>query len=397
MVRFPAGLVALALLAGVLPAVGAEPPFQVLAEELVGPGQGVLVRAADGTVLAALHADRPVHPASVMKVATTLALLERLGPHHRFTTRVLAAGPLEDGVLRGDLVVEAEGDPSLVFESAFSILLELRARGVERIEGDLRVRGPLLFNWRPDPAGRRLRRTLAGEDGVEVWPAVAGGAALDRVALGFGGRPLAGSVPSRPLLVHRSPPLVRVMKALNCYSNNVLHLFSRSIGGPEAVERAARESVPPSVRPAIRIDDAAGAGTAARLSPRAAVELLDALARALDRRGLTLLDVLPVAGVDPGTLHARLRDAPARGAVVGKTGTYGSLGASAVAGVVRTRRFGPVTFAVLDRGLAVPEAQRRQDAFLSALMRAADAEPWPYSPRPLVAFAEAMTASGDAP
>src|SRR5262249_17394448 len=65
-----------------------EPALQALAVVNVGADQGVFVEAEDGRVLASVVADRAVHPASVTKVATTLALLERLGPDHRFETRV---------------------------------------------------------------------------------------------------------------------------------------------------------------------------------------------------------------------------------------------------------------------------------------------------------------------
>ena len=85
-------------------------PYQALAERLVGPDQGVFVLAEDGTVLASVAADRPVHPASVTKIATTLALLRELGPDHRFATRVRGPPP-EDGRIRGDLTVAASGNP----------------------------------------------------------------------------------------------------------------------------------------------------------------------------------------------------------------------------------------------------------------------------------------------
>src|SRR5262245_62145082 len=113
----------------VLVAVGAgagagEPPLQALAIH-AGAGQGVYAQAEDGTVLVAQVDDRAVHPASVTKVATTLAMLERLGPDHRFETRVLAAGDVTDGRLKGDLVVEGGNDPYFVYESAFLVLRRL--------------------------------------------------------------------------------------------------------------------------------------------------------------------------------------------------------------------------------------------------------------------------------
>jgi D-alanyl-D-alanine carboxypeptidase/D-alanyl-D-alanine-endopeptidase (penicillin-binding protein 4) len=355
----------------------ATPPLQSLVEH-VGADQGVFVQTRDGTVLAAQLAERPVHPASVSKVATSLALLARLGPNHRFDTRVLATGPLRDGVLEGDLVVDGGTDPFFVYENAFLVLRRLHELGIARIGGDLRVRGPFIFNWQPDPSGQRLRETLEGHDGTVAWAAVTGDGppALHAAAFAFGPRQPSAST-ERPLLLHRSPPLRTVIKALNGYSNNVFHHASDAIGGPPVVQAIARERVAPALRDEIVIDNGAGAGSTNRLSPRAATAVLLALEAELATQGLVLTDVLPVSGIDVGTLHDRLRDLPAT--VVGKTGTFGSVGASALIGMLRTRRYGEVAFAVLNYWLPVPEARRRQDEFVRALIAATDAEPWPYT------------------
>jgi D-alanyl-D-alanine carboxypeptidase/D-alanyl-D-alanine-endopeptidase (penicillin-binding protein 4) len=354
------------------------PLYQTRARDILGASQGAFARAADGTVLAALNADRPMHPASVTKIATTLALLRRLGPAHRFTTRVVAAGPVRDGTVAGDLVIEGGGDPLFVTENALLVLSELEARGVRTVAGALRVRGPFLFNWQPDDEGARLGQVLAGQDAGPAWSALC---AARPDAVGHGEPPpglrfLAGpsgdgSAPPGLVLTHRSPMLVRAVKSLNCYSNNVFHLLSERIGGPHAVEEVARASVPAPLRTAITIDDAAGLGTTNRLSPRAVVALMDVLSADLARNELTLADVLPIAGRDPGTLHDRLTG----GAVVGKTGTIGSLGVSALAGRILTRRFGEVSFAVIDHGIPVFEAQRRQDAFVRFILSEGEALP----------------------
>ena len=133
------------------------------------------------------------------------------------------------------------------------------------------------------------------------------------------------------------------------------------------------------------IDNAAGAGKGNRLSPRATVALLDALERELAPHGLGLLDVLPVNRIDAGTLRDRLPPAT----VVGKTGTIGSLRASTLTGVVRTERWGRVTFAILNRGLDVPTAHERQDRFVEALLREGGAIPWDYRRNPAPAFTQA--------
>jgi D-alanyl-D-alanine carboxypeptidase/D-alanyl-D-alanine-endopeptidase (penicillin-binding protein 4) len=383
---------ALVLVVLACPAYAGAPPLQAVAERLVGADQGVLVRTEDGTILASLNADRAVHPASVTKIATALALLKVLGPGRRFETRLAATGPLRRGILEGDLVIEADGDPTLVFENAFLMLLRLHDLGVRRVLGRLAVRGPLIFDWEPDGDGTALKKTLEGRAGVAAWPTVvaarpeAARTSPQELGLAFGAGSVGQDGAERPLLVHRSGPLIRIVKILNCYSNNVFHPFSDRIGGPEAVERIARERVAPELRSQIVIDNAAGAGTTDRLSPRATVALLDALERELAAHGFGLVDVLPVNRIDPGTLRDRLEP----GMVVGKTGTFGSLGASALAGVIRTKRWGRVTFAILNRGVAVPTAHRRQDGLVEALLREGGAEPWPYTRNPAPDFTQAL-------
>jgi hypothetical protein len=57
--------------------------------------------------------------------------------------------------------------------------------------------------------------------------------------------------------------------------------------------------------------------------------------------------------------------------------------------MLRTKRYGIVTFAVLNRGVAVPEARRRQNAFVERLVTASDAVPWPYATAAAPAFDQA--------
>jgi len=380
--------------------LAAELPLQDLALRTVGAGQGVYAVAGDGSVLASLEADRPVHPASVTKIATTIALLDRLGPAYRFETRFRAGGAIEDGTVRGGLVVEASGDPFLIFESTFLVLAELRAIGVRRVEGGLRVEGPLLYNWEPDPRGERLLRTLSGRDGGDAWRAAQSlrrelhGLAPKDLGLRFstGGSTL-GQNGGRALVVYRSPPLAPMLKALNGYSNNVFHLASDRIGGAKAVERIVRERVPEAVRGEIVIDNAAGAGKVNRMSPRAAVAIVQALVEEGRRHGLRLFDLLPVSGIDRGTLETRFRDEQTRGVIVGKTGTYGSLGACALAGVLRTDLYGDVTFAVLNAGLGVAEARSRQDAFVRGLLATAGGRHWDYDSLPSSPITQASAAA----
>ena len=353
----------------------AAPPFQELALRAVGADQQVYVETQDGTVLAALNETRMVHPASVSKIPATLALLDRLGPDYRFATQVAVTGAVSGDALRGDLLVESTGDPFFLYESAFLIMVGLRQAGLRVIDGELRVSGPMMFNWEPDYAGARLRRALAGREGAAAWPVVAAGrpelAGLTPATAGVtfvrSDQPR-GSALRHPVLTYRSPSLRAIVKALNCYSNNVFHPLSQTIGGPKVVERIARERIAPGLAGEVLIDNAAGAGLTNRMSARAAVALVRALEREAAEHSMTLSDLLPVAGIDHGTLQRRLHGPGISGAVVGKTGTYGSLKIASLAGVAHTARYGNVYFAILNQGLTVETARKRQDAFVVGLL-----------------------------
>jgi D-alanyl-D-alanine carboxypeptidase/D-alanyl-D-alanine-endopeptidase (penicillin-binding protein 4) len=125
------------------------------------------------------------------------------------------------------------------------------------------------------------------------------------------------------------------------------------------------------------------------MSPRATVAILRALETELAAHGRSLADVLPVAGIDEGTLRHRLAGAGEVGRVVAKTGTYGTYGACALAGALRTPRHGTVYFAVLNRQVPVDAARRRQDAFVRALLAELGGEPWPYRRDDAPAFTRA--------
>ncbi|MHA6494428.1 D-alanyl-D-alanine carboxypeptidase/D-alanyl-D-alanine endopeptidase [Pseudomonas borbori] len=88
----------------------------------------------NGTVF---NADVSVNPASTMKLVTTYAALELLGPTHQWKTEFYADGPLKDGVLNGNLFLKGGGDPKLNMEKLWLLLRDLRANGVRQVSGDL--------------------------------------------------------------------------------------------------------------------------------------------------------------------------------------------------------------------------------------------------------------------
>jgi serine-type D-Ala-D-Ala carboxypeptidase/endopeptidase (penicillin-binding protein 4) len=87
--------------------------------------------------LFSLDPSRPMNPASVMKLVTTFTALELLGRDYRWKTEAYLGGPLDAGVLRGDLILKGYGDPKITIEQWQSFMAALRAKGLERVTGDL--------------------------------------------------------------------------------------------------------------------------------------------------------------------------------------------------------------------------------------------------------------------
>ncbi|MBK7950232.1 MAG: D-alanyl-D-alanine carboxypeptidase [Deltaproteobacteria bacterium] len=259
---------------------------------------------------------------------------------------------------------------------------------MRKVDGDLRVEGKLLFDWKADALAPRLRRVFEGTVPTAAWQAVRAqtgdpGARAPRLV--FSGssssaatKGAAGAGAETLLVLHRSQPLLAMLKALNGYSNNIFAPFADAAGGIRAVETAIRVGLPAAYQQELVLGDGAGAHPKNRMSPRATVEILRQLAAELAPHGLDLADVLPVAGIDDGTLKKRLVGPNGQGIVVAKTGTYGDYGACALAGALRTPSHGLVYFAILNRGVPIEEGRRRQDAFVRVLVDSLGAEPWSY-------------------
>lgn len=101
---------------------------------------GLVVQAVDEAApQLAIGEERSLNPASVMKLLTTLATLDSLNPSFTWKTRVLVDGEIKHGILKGGLILQGGGDPSLSLERFWLLLRELRARGIREIRGDVLI------------------------------------------------------------------------------------------------------------------------------------------------------------------------------------------------------------------------------------------------------------------
>jgi D-alanyl-D-alanine carboxypeptidase/D-alanyl-D-alanine-endopeptidase (penicillin-binding protein 4) len=131
---------------GAMTAAGSTLPADVRAalERAGVPESAVAVAvhdAASGRPLYGVNAEQPMNPASLQKLLTTTAALERLGPAFTWSTGVWLAGPVKDGALEGALHLRGSGDPKLVIERLWLLLRRVQQLGVREIRGDIVLDG----------------------------------------------------------------------------------------------------------------------------------------------------------------------------------------------------------------------------------------------------------------
>jgi len=341
----------------------------------------VLVERMNGEVVMQNAADQAYNPASAIKLLTSLVALRTFGASYRFPTNVWVTGTFdkEAGTVNGDLIISGR-DPSFHDEHAVAIARELNQLGIRTVTGDLVVAPRFSMNFSPSSqrSGERLYDVLD----QTRRPAAAARAWNDtRVALGDAeglrsnpgvavmGAVYVDAVPpgARSVSTHYSAVLSAVLKVLLCYSNNFMaDRLGDSLGGPASLSRFLTTELGMPAD-SFRVATASGLGVN-RMTPRQMMKVYRALLDELHKSKLKAADILPVAGIDPGTLQRRYAESPGRGSVIAKTGTLPRTdgGASALVGQMRTRVSGEtLLFVVLNQRGSVVRFRRTQDAIVA--------------------------------
>jgi D-alanyl-D-alanine carboxypeptidase/D-alanyl-D-alanine-endopeptidase (penicillin-binding protein 4) len=132
---------ALAQLPGAATALPPEVDAALARARLPRESLSVLVTEAQGNARTqprlAHRAQVPMNPASVMKLVTTYAALEQLGPAYVWNTPVYVQGTVQDGSLRGHVYIQGLGDPKLVMERLWLLMRRLQGQGIQVIVGDI--------------------------------------------------------------------------------------------------------------------------------------------------------------------------------------------------------------------------------------------------------------------
>lgn len=154
----------------------ASPPAEIaatIAAERLPPNavSFIVVDAESGLPVISQNAQLPRSPASTLKAITTFASLDMLGPSFTWHTRALARGPIERGVLDGDLILQGGGDPYLTLERWWNFAHQLRSSGLRAIHGDILIDHSAFDLPSADPGafdGRPNRAYNAAPDALMV-------------------------------------------------------------------------------------------------------------------------------------------------------------------------------------------------------------------------------------
>ncbi len=353
--------------------------FPVLADVTIPGYSGVLVESMDGNIVIESNSNAVFNPASNVKVATAYAVLKTFGPDFRFQTIVYTDGAIDrtSGTLNGNVYISGK-DPMFGFQHAVTIADELNKMGIRSVTGDLIVTDNFAMNYSGSPvaSGNALFSAMdmskRSPAATRVWLNYLSYSGKYGLTNGIPGVTFTGSAYVQPipsnlnlLFTHESAPLREIIKATLCYSNNFLaERLGDMLGGPYAVARLVQLNANiPLVEFSLQTSSGLGYN---RVTPNAMMSLLRALRSDLARYKMTFADIMPVAGIDKGTLENRFDGDFSTGSVVGKTGTLGQTdaGVSSLAGEINTRN-GKYLFVIFNQRGSVGKFRAFQNSFIS--------------------------------
>jgi D-alanyl-D-alanine carboxypeptidase/D-alanyl-D-alanine-endopeptidase (penicillin-binding protein 4) len=353
----------------------------ILAEMEIPGFSGILVEDLSGNVVLDSYSNYAFNPASNVKVATAYAVLKTFGPDYRFPTNVWTDGQIDtvSGTLYGNLYVSGR-DPVFSYEHGVAVANELNRLGVKSVTGDLIVtdnfamnlntsaqRGSSTLLTTMDSAKRPVAATRAWQNYLINSGKYAQVTGVPSVAITGGVYVQAIPTNAKLLFSHESTPMREIIKTTLCYSNNFLsERLGDMLGGSYAVARIVQQNT--QIQPQeFVLQSSSGLGIN-RVTPHAMMSLLRVLRKELAKNKMTFADIMPVAGIDKGTLENRFDTDFSRGSVVGKTGTLGQTdgGVSSLAGEIQTRQ-GKLLFVIFNQRGSVNRFRVFQNSLVSII------------------------------
>ena len=313
-------------------------------------------------------------PASCMKLVTALAAQHYLGLDYRFADSLFVTGPVEEGVLRGDLVLKTDYDPLIT--SVDSLILGIQDYGIEKIEGsvvfDFPQRDAIDYHptWEPGDIRRgQLPIMLKGEERIRKdFLYLMHKAGIKETKGDRRGQAPQGA----ECIFDLGHTLEEILQPTLLYSSNVMAetIFGRTLEKSEGLATvydwmSAQLDAPFF----LNVEDGSG------LSPRNSVStpFLCAILRHLwnGEEDTWLMKCLPAAGSEEqrGTLMNRMSQNECSGRIWAKTGTLNSIGASSLAGYCKGLFDHWYAFAVINVDTPIAEGRLFQDAVCLEMVR----------------------------
>ena len=338
--------------------------------------QGIWVQS-DWSTPVSNQGKTPLPAASLTKIATTLAALNKWGAKHQFTTNIYHSGEVSNGVIFGDLIIAGSGDPLFVWEEAIALGNALAELGITKIQGNILVTDQFYMNFRDQSAmaGKLFKQSLDHKQWQpEItqhylkMPLETKQPAIEVIGKVETVRQVPAS--NTLLLRHRSLPLAEILRQMNIYSNNKMaQILADLVGSPRQIaESSARIANFPEAE--IQLINGSGLGEENRISPRAVCQMLIVIDRLLKEDNQNISDLFPTSGRDTvGTVQDR--GLPLNTSV--KTGTLNSV--SALGGIIPTEDKGNVYFTIINYGARIKYFRQQQDQILNELVQT-----WQVSP-----------------
>ncbi len=361
-----------------LPPKGPDQPtvrtlFPVLANITFPASSGVLVESLDGKVVIESKSGEAFNAGSIVKIATAFGVLKFLGPEFRFRTNIQTDGAIDQAsrTLNGNLYISGR-DPIFSYQHALSIANELNRMGIDSISGDLVVSDSFTMNSTPSPehSGKILMDTMNASKRRLVQPS-----SVNKTDVKVSGSLYVRPMPDTEdrliehdfdrLFEHDSAPLSTILKMMLCYSDNFLAgRLGDFIGGPDRLSRIVQLSA--EVKPEdFNFGTASGPGYN-RISPTTMMKIWRALRGELAKNKLRVVDIMPVAGIDDGTLKSRFNTGLSLGSVVGETAFADNRRFNSFSGQVNTRN-GPFIFVIFNESSTAAGFRAFQDHFITIL------------------------------
>jgi serine-type D-Ala-D-Ala carboxypeptidase/endopeptidase (penicillin-binding protein 4) len=324
---------------------------------------------SDDKLLANHLGTTPITAASISKVATTLAALKTFGAEHVFVTQIGTTGTIENGVVKGDLVIQGGEDPFFVSEEAIALGNTLNQLGIKKVTGDLIITGKFYMNFSRNPltVGNLLKMGLNSQTWnagvINAHKSLPSATPKPQVVISGKVKTLATVPQTFQLLVrHNSYPLAELLKKMNNFSNNAMaEMLADSVGGAKIVaQKAATAAEVPQDE--IYLINGSGLTYENKISPRAAIAMFRAIEKHLQQQNMTVADVFTVIGQDEGILKPR---GIPKLAVV-KSGSLDNT--SALIGAFPTKNRGTVWFAIMNFSGNLVQFRKQQDIFLTSLV-----------------------------